>query len=169
MFLNYHNPNDFWSTKSPQKNDDGMTDDDRMAVGILQGVVFFIILFGFLLLCALFSGCTTERLVTVEKVRTDTTYITKLQHDSIYMRDSIMVTEKGDTVRIEKWHTKYVESIRHDTVYKARVDSVPVPYPVEKLVEKKLSWFQKTLMGVGILTLMALVVFIGWKLKRFIP
>ena len=50
----------------------------------------------------------------------------------IWVHDSIHVTDKGDTVRIEKWHTKYVESIRHDTVYKARTDSVPVPYPVTK-------------------------------------
>ena len=54
-------------------------------------------------------------------------------------------------------------------MYKARTDSVPVPYPVTKYVEKKLSWFQKTLIGVGILSIMALVIFIAFKLKRFLP
>ena len=118
-----------------------------------------------LLLCS----CTKTEYITVEKVRNDTVWQNHTKHDSIWVHDSIHVTDKGDTVRIEKWHTKYVESIRHDTVYKARTDSVPVPYPVIKEVEKPRSKFEKGLMGVGILSIMALVIFIAFKLKRFLP
>lgn len=121
------------------------------------------------LICLLFASCTKTEYITVEKVRNDTVWQNHTKHDSIWVHDSIHVTDKGDTVRIEKWHTKYVESIRHDTVYKARTDSVPVPYPVTKYVEKNLSWMQKTLMGAGILSLMAMIVFIAFKLKRFLP
>lgn len=121
------------------------------------------------LICLLFASCTKTEYITVEKVRNDTVWQNHTKHDSIWVHDSIHVTDKGDTVRIEKWHTKYVESIRHDTVYKARTDSVPAPYPVTKYVEKNLSWMQKTLMGAGILSLMALIVFIAFKLKRFLP
>lgn len=39
-----------------------------------------------------------ERIVTVEKVRTDTTYITRHERDSIHIHDSIHVYETGDTV-----------------------------------------------------------------------
>ena len=105
----------------------------------------------------------------MEKVRTDTLWQNHTKHDSIWVHDSIHVTDKGDTVRIEKWHTKYVETEKHDTVYKARVDSVPVPYPVTQYVEKPRSKFEKGLMGVGILSLMAIIVFIAWKIKRFLP
>lgn len=166
MFGDYHNPNDFW--RPPMQNDD-MNDEDRMAMGIVQGIVFFALIMSLMLMCALFGSCTTERVVMVEKVRTDTLREYRNVHDSIYVHDSVSVKEKGDTVWVEKWHTKIRAKELHDTIYKARVDSVPVPYPVEKLVEKKLSWFQKTMMGVGILTLMALVVFVGVKLKRFLP
>ena len=121
------------------------------------------------LICLLFAGCTTTKVVTVEKVRTDTLWQNHTKHDSIWVHDSIHVTDKGDTVRIEKWHTKYVETEKHDTVYKARVDSVPVPYPVTQYVEKPRSKFEKGLMGVGILSLMAIIVFIAWKVKRFLP
>lgn len=121
------------------------------------------------LICLLFAGCTTMKVVTVEKVRTDTLWQNHTKHDSIWVHDSIHVTDKGDTVRIEKWHTKYVETEKHDTVYKARVDSVPVPYPVTQYVEKPRSKFEKGLMGVGILSLMAIIVFIAWKIKRFLP
>ena len=96
------------------------------------------------------AGCKTkERVVTVEKVRNDTTYITKHQRDSVWLHDSIHVTEKGDTIRIEKWHTKYVERATHDTLYQHKTDSVPVPYPVEKLVERELTWWQQTRMHLG--------------------
>ena len=121
------------------------------------------------LICLLFVGCTKTEYITVEKVRTDTLWQNHTKHDSIWVHDSIHVTDKGDTVRIEKWHTKYVETEKHDTVYKARTDSVPVPYPVTQYVEKPRSKFEKGLMGVGILSLMAIIVFIAWKIKRFLP
>ena len=103
-----------------------------------------------ILVAVLLVGCKTkERVVTVETVRTDTTYITKHQRDSVWLHDSIHVTEKGDTIRIERWHTKYVEKATHDTLYQHKTDSVPVPYPVEKLVERELSWWQQTRMHLG--------------------
>ena len=98
-----------------------------------------------ILVALLLVGCKTkEKVVTVEKVRNDTTYNTKHQRDSVWLHDSIHVTEKGDTIRIERWHTKYVEKATHDTLYQHKTDSVPVPYPVEKLVERELSWWQQT-------------------------
>ena len=97
-----------------------------------------------ILVALLLVGCKTkERVVTVEKVRNDTTYITKHQRDSVWLHDSIHVTEKGDTIRIEKWHTKYIEKATHDTLYQATHDTIPQPYPVEKLVERELSWWQQ--------------------------
>lgn len=140
-----------------------MEDSYKACFWSIVGMVVMIII------ALLFCSCTKTEYITVEKVRNDTVWQNHTKHDSIWVHDSIRVTDKGDTVRIEKWHTKYVESIRHDTVYKARTDSVPVPYPVTKYVEKNLSWMQKTLMGVGILSIMALVIFIAFKLKRFLP
>lgn len=103
-----------------------------------------------ILVAVLMAGCKTkERVVTVEKVRNDTTYITKHQRDSVWLHDSIHVTEKGDTIRIEKWHTKYIEKATHDTLYQHKTDSVPVPYPVEKLVERELTWWQQTRIHLG--------------------
>ena len=103
-----------------------------------------------ILVSLLLVGCKTkERVVTVEKVRNDTTYITKHQRDSVWLHDSIHVTEKGDTIRIEKWHTKYIEKATHDTLYQATHDTIPQPYPVEKLVERELTWWQQTRMHLG--------------------
>jgi hypothetical protein len=92
----------------------------------------------------MFCSCKAhEKLVVVTEHRTDTTYIVKQRTDSIWMHDSIHVREKGDTVMIERWHTMYKEKMIRDTLLQCRVDSVPVPYPVERLVEKPLTWWQK--------------------------
>ena len=129
----------------------------------IVGIVVMIII------ALLFCSCTKTEYITVEKVRTDTTYINKVQRDSIYLHDSTFVKVAGDTVWIERWHTKWQNHLEHDTVYKARTDSVPVPYPVIKEVEKPRSKFENGLIGVGILSIMALVIFIAFKLKRFLP
>lgn len=131
-----------------------------------EGVLLVILV---VLICLLFASCTKTEYITVEKVRNDTTYINKVQRDSIYLHDSTFVKVAGDTVWIERWHTKWQNHLEHDTVYKARTDSVSVPYPVIKEVEKTRSTTEKGLMGVGILSLMALIVFIAFKLKRFLP
>lgn len=113
-----------------------------------------------------FSSCTTTKFVEVEKVVKDTTYITKQQRDSVWLHDSVFVALTGDTVRIEKWHTKFVERLRTDTVYRSRIDSVPVPYPVEKYIEKKLSWWQKAKMNLGLAFIGLLVAAAAYGIYR---
>lgn len=122
-----------------------------------------------LLACLSFCGCTKTEYVTVEKIRTDTTYITKHQRDSIWLHDSVMVSEKGDTIRIEKWHTKYVSKEVHDTLYLATHDTIPQPYPVTQYVEKPLSKIERVLIIIGCLAIMALLVFIVLKIKPYLP
>ena len=122
-----------------------------------------------LLACLSFCGCTKTEYVTVEKIRTDTTYITKHQRDSIWLHDSVMVSEKGDTVKIEKWHTKYVSKEVHDTLYLATHDTIPQPYPVTQYVEKPLSKIERVLIIIGCLAIMALLVFIVLKIKPYLP
>ena len=108
-------------------------------------------------LIAMCSSCTTIKVVTVEPVKTDTLRITKQQRDSIYLHDSTYIREKGDTLLIERWHTQYRERLRIDTMYQHSVDSVPVPYPVEVEVERRLSWWQRTQMYAGDAVLLLLL------------
>lgn len=93
--------------------------------------------------------------MTVPEVRTDTVIIAKSQRDSIWLHDSVHVSEKteGDTVwlKVSKWHTKYVEKIVRDTTYISTHDTIPMPYPVEviKEVEKELNWRERIQMAFG--------------------
>jgi hypothetical protein len=113
------------------------------------------------------TSCTTTRVV--EKVKADTTYITKHQRDSIWLHDSIHVTERGDTIRIERWHTKYIEREVHDTLYRAKTDSIPVPYEVVKEVPRKSTWFERIMFCTGIVSILCLILFVAKKIERFLP
>lgn len=134
-------------------------------------VVWMVVLF----VLALLSSCKQVEYVTVEKVRIDTTYITKWQKDSVWLHDSIHVKEKGDTVLVEKWHTKYVESIKHDTTYVATHDTIPDPFPVEtiKEVPAELNWWQRLRIWIGNIGLLAILGAIGyygvriWRVYKF--
>ena len=115
------------------------------------------------------TGCTTTKVVTVPEVHTDTTYITQHQRDSIWLHDSIHVTERGDTIRIERWHTKYISKEVHDTLYRAKIDSIPVPYEVVKEVPRPRSKLELVVFCAGLISIMALIFFFALKVKRFLP
>lgn len=84
-----------------------------------------------LLLLVMWS-CRTTEYVPVEIIKSDTTYINKVQRDSIYQMDSIYIVDRGDTVLITKTKYLYRDKLVRDTVYRSRVDSIQVPYPVEQ-------------------------------------
>ena len=122
-----------------------------------------------LFLSALFSGCKSIRYVPVETVHTDTLYQKVVQRDSIHIHDSVTIREKGDTVMIEHWRTQWRDRLLRDTIYRSRVDSVQVPYPVEKQLTK---WQQvcidygKLTMGATVLLVIFLIVWIVRRLRK---
>ena len=109
-----------------------------------KGCLWSLVAAAGLMVLLFLTSCKHTEYVTVERVKTDTTYINKVQRDSVLLHDSIHVKEKGDTVWIERWHTRWENHLTHDTLYQYRVDSVPVPYPVPEYIEKQLTWWQQT-------------------------
>lgn len=128
---------------------------------LLIGLLIGIIACAMITLC---TGCKSVETVVVKEHHTDTLKITKHQRDSVWLHDSIRVTEKGDTVRIEKWHTKYIEKMVHDTLYQSKRDSIPYPVEVTKEVAAPLKWWQKTMMYLGVLTIIIFFVWV-WRTK----
>ena len=160
--MNFINPYDYLKNQEfdPYTN---MNDDERMKSGCLQGVIYVLAVAVAMLICSLFTSCKSIEYVPVIDHKTDTLIQTKVQHDSIYINDSTVITEKGDTVRIEKWHTKYVQKEVHDTTYISKTDTIPQPYPVTEYVEKHLAWWQEALMWAGVVC----IVFVGvWIFKK---
>ena len=165
--VNYLNPNIHWRARIR-----GLGPNDQL--GCLHGILFLLMAAALLVLAAMFAGCTTTQYVPVPEYHTDTTYITKQQRDSIWLHDSIHVTERGDTISIERWHTKYIEREVHDTLYRAKNDSVPVPYEVIKEVPAELSWWQTARIHLANILLYAILIFgiikLGkWHLSKLKP
>lgn len=114
----------------------------------------------------LVCSCRTVKYVPVETVKVDTTYINKLQRDSIYILDSVYVKEKGDTVLIEKYKYLYRDKLVRDTLYMAKTDSIQVPYPVEK----ELTRWQQFRMDFGgwamCIVVISILILIVYKIKK---
>ena len=164
--IDYNDPNEMWRHNGydPYK---GMNDEERIAAAILHIVYTCLGLLVAVLLCALFSGCTTTKYVPVPEYHTDTLRQVTVRHDSVMVHDSIHVSEKGDTVRIERWHTQYRDRWRTDTVYQSKNDSIPYPVEVTKEVPAQLTWWQQTRLHLAniLLWLLALlaVIYVGKK------
>lgn len=125
----------------------------------------------FICLLVLASGCSRKVYAPVESAvsRTDTIYSAKVRVDSVIMRDSVAVFQKGDTVLITKYRDRYRVKELTDTVYQSAIDSVKVsvPYPVER----ELSRWERTKMDFGGMAIGALVialcVAVAWLIKKF--
>lgn len=143
-----------------------------------DGVNLLIFLAFVLTLCVLslvFSGCKTKYITTEVPVivhERDSIYkVNTLQvHDTLMMRDSVYHYVKGDTTIIERWHQ--LQAINHiarvDTIVQIQEKEVPVTVTKTEVVEveKKLSWWQKTLMWIGGILLTFGGIRIWWWFKH---
>lgn len=113
----------------------------------------------------LLVGCKTTndiQYVDREVVR----YVDKLVKDSVYINntDTIKIEQKGDTVFLTniKWRIQYRDKIQRDTFL--LTDSIKVYVDKKEIIEKNkwgiLDW-------IGLTSLMALLIFILYKLRRF--
>ncbi|SHF40445.1 hypothetical protein SAMN05444349_11874 [Bacteroides faecichinchillae] len=124
---------------------------------MMKRLILYLIVF--LMSGTCFTSCRSVQYVPVETVKKDSIYINKIQHDSIYRRDSVYIDRSGDTIYIYKDRYLYKYKNLTDTVYISRVDSINVPY----MVEKKLTRWQSIKMELGGWAFAAIVIIIiGW-------
>lgn len=125
------------------------------------------------ILICLLSGCKSVQYVPVETVRTDSVYVDRYLRDSIYQRDSVLINRwtAGDTVYQDKvvWKYVYRDKVKYDTVAVLRLDSVRVPYPVERKLTR---WEQFRLdvggwaIGIVIIVILIVVGYMIYKLRK---
>ena len=115
------------------------------------------------------SSCRSIQYVPVDTIKTEYKYIDRIQHDSIYLKDSVMYYVKGDTVFVDKYKYLYKYLFINKVDSFVKVDSIQVPYPVEK----QLTRWQSLKMDIGgiALTVVAIIVIIAlgkmiYKLKK---
>lgn len=124
-----------------------------------------------MVLCFTLTGCTSVRYVPVESVTHDSIYISRVERDSIHVHDSIYleVVSNADTVYQTKYVQKvvYRDALRTDTMIVERVDTIRLPYPVERQLSKwekiKLDFGGMLMGGIAIFALSAAAM---WLLRR---
>ena len=121
--------------------------------------VVFLILFA----CLCLVGCKKIEYVSVPQVQIRDSIVTKTQHDSIFIK----VTEKQKNDTIYRDSIVYNFVFRNDTIRVNRIDSIPYPVEVEKLVEKKLNGYQRTMIGLGWILILLIVGYAGYKGLKF--
>ena len=121
------------------------------------------------ILAIVLCGCKQVQYVPVETVRLDSIYLTQTLRDSIVRYDSVYVRDKGDTLYVERWKYLYRDKVRVDTMVSVRVDTLAVPYPVEK----RLTRWERVKMEAGgvaiggfFLLLAAIVAYIVYRSRR---
>ena len=115
------------------------------------------------------TGCKSlKETVEVPVYVHDTAYIAKEVHDSTYIDRWHTIYQKGDTVFVTDTEIKYRERVRVDTAYKYVEKPVTVSKTEIVEVKKPLSWLQKTLIGIGILSIFLVICVFAYKVgKRF--
>lgn len=68
-----------------------------------------------MLFCILVGCKSTEKLQNIN-TETRIEYRDKYHRDSVYIRDSIIIHVKGDTVFKDRWHTEWKEKESGDTI-----------------------------------------------------
>lgn len=116
-----------------------------------------------LMAVALLTGCKTKYIPVPEYHEIVVHHAdTLLRVDSVQSRDSVIIRVQGDTITQEVW--RWRDRVKYDTriVYRdsIRVDSVRVPYPVER---KQTAW-ERTMQNVGKISLIILVTSICFML-----
>ena len=122
-----------------------------------------------LLLASVCLSCRSIKYVPIETIKHDSTYINRIKYDSIYHKDSIYMSVKGDTVYIYKYQYQYRDKLVRDTVNVTKRDSIPYPVEVVKAltVEENLSWWQTLFIWTGGITwLIGIIALLVWVNKK---
>ena len=101
-------------------------------------------------------------------VRTEFVWQVKQIHDSIYLRDSVFIEKKGDTIYLNKWRTQYRERLIHDTLIVTKADTLRIREVANKEVVKSPSFFQMWkayIIGAVVMLLIAGCAFVAHKIK----
>lgn len=124
----------------------------------------------YILLLALFglclTSCRTQKEVqyfTIERVKKQIDTVRIYNTDTI--RDSVVITYTDSIRYADRWHTKIVTRVQYET--KMQTDTLYQEHnnTIVKEVAKPLKWWQRALMTIGLVTLIALFMAI-WFLRK---
>lgn len=105
--------------------------------------------------------------VPVPQIKTEIKYIDKVKYDSIYLKDSVYIIQKGDTVYNTKVAYRYKYKYLKDTITINKADTITRLQKVTEIkVKNQLSVVQKVLMYIGLFSLLMFIIIIYKHFKK---
>lgn len=105
--------------------------------------------------------------VPIPQIKTEIKYIDKIKYDSIYLKDSVYIVQKGDTVYNTKVAYKYKYKYLKDTIIINKTDTITRLQKVTEIkVKNQLNVVQKILMYIGLFSLLMFIIIIYKHFKK---
>ena len=105
--------------------------------------------------------------VPIPQIKTEIKYIDKVKYDSIYLKDSVYIIQKGDTVYNNKVTYRYKYKYLKDTITINKADTITRLQKVTEIkVKNQLNVVQKVLMYIGLFSLLMFIIIIYKHFKK---
>ena len=105
--------------------------------------------------------------VPVPQIKTEIKYIDKVKYDSIYLKDSVYIIQKGDTIYNNKVAYRYKYKYLKDTITINKADTITRLQKITEIkVKNQLNVVQKILMYIGLFSLLMFIIIIYKHFKK---
>lgn len=105
--------------------------------------------------------------VPIPQIKTEIKYIDKVKYDSIYLKDSVYIVQKGDTIYNTKVAYRYKYKYLKDTVTVNKIDTITKLQKVTEIkVQNQLNVVQKVLMYIGLFSILLFLIILYKHFKK---
>ena len=105
--------------------------------------------------------------VPIPQIKTAIKYIDKIKYDSIYLKDSVYIIQKGDTVYNTKVAYRYKYKYLKDTITINKTDAITRLQKVTEIkVKNQLNVVQKVLIYIGLFSILLFLIILYKYFKK---
>ena len=105
--------------------------------------------------------------VPIPQIKTEIKYIDKVKYDSIYLKDSVYIVQKGDTIYNNKVAYRYKYKYLKDTVTVNKTDTITkLQKIIEIKVKNQLNIVQKVLIYIGLFSILLFLIILYKHFKK---
>ena len=105
--------------------------------------------------------------VPIPQIKTEIKYIDKVKYDSIYLKDSVYIIQKGDTIYNNKVAYRYKYKYFKDTVIVNKTDTITRLQKVTEIkVKNQLNIVQKILIYISLFSILLFLIILYKHFKK---
>ena len=105
--------------------------------------------------------------VPIPQIKTEIKYIDKVKYDSIYLKDSVYIVQKGDTIYNNKVAYRYKYKYLKDTITVNKTDTIIKLQKVTEIkVQNQLNVVQKILIYIGLFSILLFLIILYKHFKK---